>query len=221
MFSDRTQATIGDILVVDDVPENLQLLSTILTQHGYEVRRVINGKLALRVAHSDPPELILLDIMMPELNGYEVCQQLKASETTREIPVIFLSALDDVLDKVKAFSVGGVDYITKPVQAQEVIARVENQLTIVRQQKQLREQTARLEREIKESIRGEEAVRESAIKLRNHNRVLTNLAKNPALNQGDLKAAFKEITQASTQNIEVERSSVWLYDETATKIQCI
>jgi Response regulator containing a CheY-like receiver domain and a GGDEF domain len=117
--SDRTSSTKGDILVVDDVPENLQLLSTILTEQGYEVRRVINGKLALSVAHSDPPDLILLDIMMPDLNGYEVCQQLKASETTREIPVIFLSALNDVLDKVKAFSVGGADYITKPVQAQE------------------------------------------------------------------------------------------------------
>src|SRR4028118_1078884 len=122
--SDRTSSTKGDILVVDDVPENLQLLSTILTKQGYEVRPVINGKLALSVAHSDPPDLILLDIMMPDLNGYEVCQQLKASETTREIPVIFLSALDDVLDKVKAFSVGGVDYITKPIQAPGVIARV-------------------------------------------------------------------------------------------------
>ncbi len=219
--SDRTHETKGDILVVDDVPENLQLLSTLLTQYGYEVRRVINGKLALTVANSDPPDLILLDIMMPDLDGYEVCQRLKACDTTCEIPVIFLSALDEVLDKVKAFSVGGVDYITKPIQVQEVIARIENQLTIVRQQKQLREQTVRLEQEIKERQRAEEAVRESATQLRNNNTVLTNLAKSPALHQGDLKAALKEITQASVYNLGIERSSVWLYDKTGTKLQCI
>jgi two-component system sensor histidine kinase/response regulator len=159
--------------------------------------------------------------MMPDLNGYEVCQQLKASETTREIPVIFLSALNDVLDKVKAFSVGGADYITKPVQAQEVIARVENQLTIVRQRSSLREQTTQLEKEIKERIRAEEALRESAAKLRSHNLVLTKLARSPALNQGNLRAALKEITEASVQNIGVERSSVWLFDETVTKLQCL
>src|SRR4028119_2511038 len=219
--SDRTSSTKGDILVVDDVPENLQLLSSVLTEQGYEVRRVINGKLALTVAHSDPPELILLDIMMPDLNGYEVCQQLKASETTREIPVIFLSALNDVLDKVKAFSVGGADYITKPVQAQEVIVRIENQLTLVRQRSSLREQTTQLEKEIKERIRTEEALRQSEIKLRNHNLGLTKLDRRPALPQGNLRAALKEITEASVQNIGVERSSVWLFDKTVTKLQCV
>jgi len=219
--SDRTSSTKGDILVVDDVPENLQLLSTILTEQGYEVRRVINGKLALSVAHSNPPDLILLDIMMPDLNGYEVCQQLKASETTREIPVIFLSALNDVLDKVKAFSVGGADYITKPVQAQEVIVRIENQLTLVRQRSSLREQTARLEQEIRERIRTEEALRQSEIKLRNHNLILTKISKSPVLNQGDFKAVLKEIIEVSTQNVEVERSSVWLFDETGTKLHCL
>jgi two-component system sensor histidine kinase/response regulator len=221
MFSDRIRANKGDILIVDDVPESLQLLSSILTEYGYEVRRVINGELALTVVHSDPPELILLDIMMADMDGYEVCQQLKASSSLREIPVIFVSALNDVLDKVKAFSVGGVDYITKPIQAEEVIARVENQLTIVRQQKQLREQTAWLEQEIGERIQAEEALRESAIKLRNHNIVLTKLAKSRAVNQGDLKAALKEITEASTNNIGVARSSVWIFDKTATKIQCV
>jgi two-component system, sensor histidine kinase and response regulator len=219
--SDRTSSTKGDILVVDDVPENLQLLSSILTEQGYEVRRVINGKHALRVAHSDPPELILLDIMMPDLDGYEVCQQLKACEATREIPVIFLSALDDPLDKVKAFSVGGVDYITKPIHAQEVIARVENQLTLVRQRSVLREQTARLEQEIKERQRAEAALQESAIKLRNHNLVLTKLARSSALHQGDLEAALTQITQASTHNLGVERASVWLLNEAGTKLHCL
>jgi PAS domain S-box-containing protein len=221
MCSDRTSPTKGNILIVDDVPENLRLLSTMLAQQGYKVRPVINGKIALTAAHAAPPELILLDIMMPEFNGYEVCQQLKASVATREIPVIFLSALDNVLDKVKAFSVGGVDYITKPFQVEEVIARVENQLTIVRQRSSLREQASRLEQEIKERKQAEEAGRESAIKLRNHNLVLSKLAKSPSLNQGDLNVALKEITEASADNIGVERASVWLYDKTRTKIQCL
>jgi PAS domain S-box-containing protein len=221
MCSDPTSPTKGNILIVDDVPENLRLLSTMLTEQGYKVRPVINGKLALNAAQLLPPELILLDIMMPELNGYEVCQQLKASVATREIPVIFLSALDNVLDKVKAFSVGGVDYITKPFQVEEVIARVENQLTIVRQRSSLREQASRLEQEIKERKQAEEALRESAIKLRNHNLVLSKLAKSPSLNQGDLNVALKEITEASADNIGVERASVWLYDKTGTKIQCL
>ncbi|NEO78111.1 response regulator [Moorena sp. SIO4G3] len=127
----------GNILVVDDIPENLHLLSDTLTEQGYDVRGVINGSMALRVAHSVLPDLILLDIKMPDMNGYEVCQRLKASESTRPIPVIFLSALNEVIDKVKAFEVGGVDYISKPFQVQEVLARVENQLTIQRLQKQL------------------------------------------------------------------------------------
>ncbi|HBB35042.1 MAG TPA: hypothetical protein DC064_25465, partial [Cyanobacteria bacterium UBA9273] len=221
MVSDRTSQPKGDILIVDDVPENLHLLSSLLTQYGYEVRRVINGKLALTVARCDPPDLILLDIMMPDLNGYEVCQQLKASETTCEIPVIFLSALDEGLDKVKAFSVGGVDYISKPIQIEEVIARVENQLTIVRQRLSLREQTLQLQREISERQRAQEALAESAHKLRNHNLSLAQLAKSPALNQGNFPAALQEITEASAYNIDVERSSIWIYDDTGSKIKCL
>ncbi len=127
----------GNILVVDDIAENLHLLSNTLTEQGYDVRGVINGSMALRVAHSALPDLILLDIKMPDMSGYEVCQRLKATESTRHIPVIFLSALNEVIDKVKAFEVGGVDYISKPFQIQEVLARVENQLTIQRLQKQL------------------------------------------------------------------------------------
>ncbi len=221
MFSDRSQTTKVDILVVDDIPDNLRLLSTMLAEEGYKVRKSISGQMALISAKTALPDLILLDINMPGMNGYEVCTELKTDAQTRDVPVIFISALDDVWDKVKAFAVGGVDYITKPFHAQEVIARVENQLTLVRQQKQLREQTARLEQEITERIRAEEALRESAITLRHHNLVLTKLAKSIALNQGDLETALKEITEASTQNIGVERASVWLFDKTGTKLQCL
>ncbi len=156
--SDRTSTTKGDILVVDDTLNNLRLLSTMLTEQGYSVRKSVSGQMALISVNTKLPDLILLDINMPGMNGYDVCTQLKADEQTRDVPVIFISALDDVLDKVKAFAVGGVDYITKPFQTQEVIARIENQLTLLRQQSSLRERTAQLEEEIKERFRAEEEV---------------------------------------------------------------
>ncbi len=142
----------SNILVVDDTPDNLRLLSAMLSEQGYKVRKALNGKTALNTIHQVPPDLILLDINMPSMNGYEVCQKLKEDVKIKDIPVIFISALDDVLDKVKAFDVGGVDYITKPFQAEEVMARIENQLTIQRQKKQLQQ-------EIKEREKTEQTLR--------------------------------------------------------------
>ncbi|HAC63524.1 MAG TPA: hybrid sensor histidine kinase/response regulator [Cyanothece sp. UBA12306] len=133
-----------DILIVDDIPENLQLLFTILTEQGYEVRRVLNGKQALNVVRTEPPDLILLDVKMPELDGYQVCQQLKAEQKTRDIPVIFLSALNDSFDKVKAFKVGGIDYISKPFQLEEVIIRVESQLDLLKMHREIEQKNAEL-----------------------------------------------------------------------------
>ena len=118
------------ILIVDDVPENLQLLSTTLSKQGYEVRRAKNGSMALMGARNNVPDLILLDINMPGLSGYQVCEQLKADSATRSIPIIFLSAQDDLEDKVKAFELGGADFIGKPFQIEEVLARVGNQLAL-------------------------------------------------------------------------------------------
>ncbi|ACB00804.1 MULTISPECIES: response regulator [Cyanophyceae] len=134
----------GDILIVDDVPENLQLLSEILVEKGHEVRQVINGKQALKAVAADPPDLILLDIKMPILDGYGVCQRLKANPDTAKIPIIFISALNDVFDKVKAFSLGGVDYINKPFDMYEVLVRVENQLKILRNAQELEEKNNQL-----------------------------------------------------------------------------
>jgi CheY-like chemotaxis protein len=145
MTDPSPEAIRGDILIVDDIPENLRILFTILSEQEYDVRRVINGKQALIAAKSDPPDLILLDIKMPDMDGYEVCQQLKASERTASIPVIFLSALDEPLDKVKAFAVGGVDYITKPFNLEEVLARVKTQIGLQRIQQQLRAKNQALE----------------------------------------------------------------------------
>src|ERR1700686_931731 len=102
------------ILVVDDAPANLQVLAGMLKDRGYKARPVPSGKLALLAARKDPPDLILLDINMPEMNGYEVCEHLKADDRLKGIPIIFISALTEQMDKVKAFAIGGVDYITKP-----------------------------------------------------------------------------------------------------------
>lgn len=158
MSTDLSDNQKGNILAIDDTPENLRLLSTMLTERGYEVRKAISGRAALTSVKVLLPDLILLDINMPEMDGYEVCTQLKACEETRDIPVIFISALDEVMDKVKAFGVGGADYITKPFKVEELIARVENQLTISRQRLSLQERTAQLEQEIKARQRAEEEV---------------------------------------------------------------
>ena len=137
--------TAADVFVVDDNPNNLDLLVGILREHGYGARMANDGRRALAVVRAHRPELILLDIKMADMDGYEVCRELKADPTTRDIPVIFISALDDVFDKVKAFKTGGVDYITKPFQAEEVVARVENQLQISRLRRKLEARERELE----------------------------------------------------------------------------
>ncbi|HRQ38683.1 MAG TPA: response regulator [Chloroflexota bacterium] len=135
----------SEILVVDDVRENLRLLVRMLVERGYKVRPVSNGRMALTAAQIAPPDLILLDILMPELDGYQVCQQLKADETTRHIPVIFISALHEQMDIVRAFAVGGVDYITKPFQTEETLARVYTHLTIGKLQQELAQKNQELQ----------------------------------------------------------------------------
>lgn len=128
MTSLAAKGPAADLMVVDDTPENLRVLSGMLKERGHRVRPVRDGRQALEAARAQPPDLILLDINMPEMSGYEVCVELKADLRLREVPVIFISAKTDVLDKVKAFSVGGVDYVTKPFQLEEVEARVETHL---------------------------------------------------------------------------------------------
>ncbi|WP_446372206.1 sensor histidine kinase [Coleofasciculus sp. G3-WIS-01] len=130
MNSYQPKTSKGIILIVDDTPDSLRLLEAALTRYGYEVRSTVNGAMALTAAKAVAPDLILLDILMPDMNGYDVCSALKASPVTRDIPIIFISALDEVFDKVKAFTLGGADYITKPFQFEEVLARVDHQLTI-------------------------------------------------------------------------------------------
>ncbi len=139
--------SLGDILVVDDMPSNLRLLSQTLSEKGYGVRTVTSGPRALESARTSPPDLILLDVRMPDMDGYEVCAHLKEDERTAHIPIIFISALDQVEDKVQAFQYGGVDYITKPFQVEEVLARTETHLALRRLQVSLEKINQRLQRE--------------------------------------------------------------------------
>ncbi|MDJ0647714.1 MAG: EAL domain-containing protein [Xenococcaceae cyanobacterium MO_188.B19] len=136
-----------NILIVDDNPANLRLLSDILREQGYQARRAISGSLALKSLEATIFDLILMDINLPGMNGYEICEKIKQNSKTKHIPVIFISAYDEPLDKVKAFKVGGTDYITKPLNNEEVIARIENQIKIIRLQREISLQNIKLKQQ--------------------------------------------------------------------------
>ena len=167
-----------EILIVDDTPENLRLLLEILSEQGYEVRAFSEGTFALESAHSAAPDLIMLDVKMPGMDGYTVCKHLKANERTRDIPVIFISALGEVEDKVKGFGAGGVDYITKPFQAAEVLARVRIHLLLQRLRNHLgdlvEERTAKLQEALREIQRLQEQLEAENIYLREEIRLEHN-----------------------------------------------
>ncbi|MUG91140.1 response regulator [Scytonema sp. UIC 10036] len=137
--TEQTKTEQPSILIVDDLVENLRFLTELLMKRGYKVRSVTNGNMALRTAANNPPDIILLDIKMPDIDGYEVCKALKMNKVVSETPVIFLSALDELIDKIKAFQVGGIDYITKPFHTEEVLARIQNQITIQKQKSELKQ----------------------------------------------------------------------------------
>lgn len=150
-----------DILVIDDTPDNLRLLLKVLSDQGYSVRPVMEGGLAIAAAQLAPPDLILLDVQMPGLDGYEVCKRLKADARTRDIPVMFLTVLDDTVDIIKGFDLGGIDYITKPVRTGELLVRIENQIQQQRLKKQLCEQNHELQSVLEQSRQTEIALRET------------------------------------------------------------
>ncbi|NEQ78035.1 MAG: EAL domain-containing protein [Okeania sp. SIO2C9] len=188
--------TPADILIVDDTPENLRLLSRMLTKQGYNVRKAISGQMALRAVNTAPPNLILLDIMMPQVDGYEVCQQLKNNPQTCEIPIIFLSALDDVIDKVKAFKVGGVDYITKPFHLEEVLIRIQNQLSLQAAEKEVLLLNTQLEMRVQERTKQLEEANAKLLEMALHDS-LTGLA-NRVLFMDRLKQAL-DYTQVNSE----------------------
>jgi len=152
--------SVADVLVVDDAPANLQLLFGMLKERGYRVRPVPSGRMALQAARAQPPDLVLLDVNMPELNGYDVCRTMKQDEVLRSIPVIFISALSEPFDKLQAFAAGGVDYVTKPFHLDEVRARIETHLTLRRMQGRLEVQNRELA-EANERLRELEAARQT------------------------------------------------------------
>ncbi|MEG3859404.1 ATP-binding response regulator [Microcoleus sp. herbarium12] len=226
------------ILIIDDSPENLHLLRGILSAAGYKVHLAPSGKLALKFIESNLPDLILLDIMMPQMDGYQICEQLKACEKTQEIPIIFISALHDVFDKVKAFSLGSADYITKPFQQQEVLARIENQLRIVRLSKQLVEQSIleernRMAREIHDSLAqaftgiivhlgaAERAIATNPAQAQIHLKTVGELARN------GLAEARRSVQGLRPQLLEdgdlysaLDRLSIQMSSHTQTRIVC-
>lgn len=205
----------GRILIVDDRIENLELLSSILIKAGYEVRRAINGSTALMGVQSASPDMILLDINMPDMNGYEVCRQLKQDPVHKEIPVIFISALDDGLDKAKAFSAGGVDYISKPFEMMEVLSRIENHLQIRAARLKLKHLNAELEQRVaertaeltaaKQALEQENTERQTAQAMLEHmawHDPLTGLP-NRAWLMVQLKMLFEKAQQESTYQFAV------------------
>jgi signal transduction histidine kinase len=152
----------GDVLIVEDTPASLQLLADLLTGAGYNARRAQDGRMALMSAQAQPPELILLDVRMPGMDGYEVCRRLKADPRTRDVPVIFLSALRETEDKVRAFRLGAVDYVAKPYQSDEILARVRTHIELHRLQAKLEEQ---VEERTAQHRRAEEELRASRRRL--------------------------------------------------------
>ncbi|OKH40565.1 adenylate/guanylate cyclase with GAF sensor(s) [[Phormidium ambiguum] IAM M-71] len=198
----------ANILIVDDTPDNLRLLSTMLSGQGYCVRKAINGQMALKATQMSAPDLILLDINMPMMNGYEVCQALKSHPQTCKIPVIFISALDQVIDKIKAFEVGGVDYITKPFQLEEVLARINNQLNQKRLSEQLEYKNQQLQAEI--SDRKQAEVKISLL-----------LAATQAINHADnFDTAIEEILHLICKTIGWDFGEAWIPDDDRQVLEC-
>jgi diguanylate cyclase (GGDEF)-like protein len=152
-----------DILIVDDTPENLRLLSIVLEKKGYHVRKSLSGIAALTAVKAAPPDLIMLDIMMPEMDGYEVCLLLKAMPEAENIPIIFLSALNEAFDKIKAFQVGGADYVTKPFHFDEVLMRVQNQLDLKAKTRKIYQLNAELEERVQQRTQQLEAINQALL----------------------------------------------------------
>lgn len=184
------------LLIVDDHLDNVRSLALLLSRSGYSVRKATSGEMALETIRVSKPDLVLLDIRMPEMSGYEVCERLKANPDTYSIPVIFLSASNDTDDKVQAFAVGGADYVTKPFQAEEVLMRVRHQLTILRQQQQLVAQNQRLQ--------------QAEIALQQSNLELKRIANTDSLTQIANRRCFDETLIQEWQRHRREQQSLCL-----------
>ncbi|MEI7727959.1 MAG: hybrid sensor histidine kinase/response regulator [Verrucomicrobiota bacterium] len=153
MNTDTPPFSNATIMVVEDIPANLNLLTSLLKSRGYKVQPAISGEVALQAAHRSPPDLILLDINMPRISGYEVCKRLKADANLKTIPVIFISALNETSNLIEGFALGAVDYVTKPFEFSEVMVRVRTHLELVHLRRELEQQNARLEDQVAKRTR--------------------------------------------------------------------
>lgn len=190
----------GKILVVDDTPENIHVLTSYLTIKGYKAISANNGEKAIKLAKSDNPDLILLDIMMPGMDGYETCKRLKADVVTKDIPVIFITALSETSDIVRAFDVGAADYITKPINQQEVKSRVNTHLTIAKLHKKLNNKKILLEEEINERTK----------ELSEANKLLSKEIAERKLTESKLLVALKELEKLKLQ---LQAENAYLLEE--------
>ncbi|MGL5793447.1 MAG: response regulator [Waterburya sp.] len=196
---------LNNILVVDDTPQNLHLLVDILTKYDYKVRPVPNGKLAISAAEINPPDLILLDIMMPDLDGYQVCKQLKSNPKTRDIPIIFISAINESVDKVKAFAIGASDYITKPFQMHEVLIRVKHQLAVVNLKKQLKIKNEQLNQTINQLQQNQKKIVKSNkyLALEKITSGISRQVNNPLSEISSSLAELNQFSQSSIKNLPI------------------
>ncbi len=184
----------ASILIVDDAQNDLELLSLLMQRQGYEVCKALTGTEALAKAQAYPPDLILLAVYIPEIDGYKVCDRLKADPKTSEIPVLFISEIDDPLDKIEAFSVGGLDYINKPFQVLEVLARVETHLRLRSLQLQLQEQAKILENQNRDLHR-------QILALRRIDKSMHPALRSAIQNQ-ELQLCYQPIIELSTSKIK-------------------
>ena len=210
----------ANVLLIDDNPDNLRLLAGMLRERGCQVRMATSGRWGLESVHTAPPQLIMLDISMPGMDGYEVCRRLKNDSATSRIPVIFISALDDALDKVKAFRVGGVDYVSKPFQAEEVVARVENQLTLADLRHELERRNEELQKRndellaahntIAEHQRMEQTLQQENVQLREV--LKSEFGEDPILGESPaMQKVFEQVEQVASTD-----STVLITGETGT-----
>ncbi|MDR9467945.1 hybrid sensor histidine kinase/response regulator [Marinospirillum sp.] len=196
-MDEQTKKADKVILVVDDAPENLDIMTSLLSDQ-YQVKAAINGKIALKIAEKQRPDLILLDVMMPEMDGYEVCRQLKANRVTSEIPVIFLTALDGVDDETQGLKLGAVDYIAKPLNPSILLTRIDTHLSLDETRRQLAEQNQAL----KEAARMREDVE----------RIMHHDLKGPLSSIISIPALFKEydnLTERQQEFMEMLEGAGW------------